>query len=211
MSVDGDQKLDGLTPEDLAQRAQHGSLDAFARLVEIFETRLFNFILRRVGKRQDAEDLTQEAFLRAWQKIENYQSRWKFSTWLYTIATRLAISYGRDRVRLAALGNEEIETPAPAAMSNEGRGWIWRVVDDVLTAEQRTAVWLRYVEDMAIGDIATVMGKSQVAVRVMLFRARSELAGHLRPETDQGTDVEVRKPTVEVRTARARPIAGGVR
>lgn len=206
MSVSSNQRLDGLTPEDLALRAQKGSLEAFARLVEIFEGRLFNFVLRRVGKRQDAEDLTQEAFLRAWQKIANYNGRWKFSTWLYTIATRLAISHGRDRVKLAKLGEDEAEPQGPSlSPPDKDRGWIWRIVDDVLTPEQRTAVWLRYVEDMAIGEIAMVMDKSQVSVRVMLFRARGELAEHLKPET---REVE---QSVEVRAAIKRPIAGAVR
>ncbi len=206
MRVKSDQRLDELSPEDLALRAQEGSLKAFARLVEIFEGRLFNFVFRRVGKRQDAEDLTQEAFLRAWQKIANYNGRWKFSTWLYTIATRLAISHGRDRVKLAKLGEDEAEPMSPVTGEPEqGRGWIWRVVDDVLTPEQRTAVWLRYVEDMAIGDIAMVMDKSQVSVRVMLFRARGELAEHLKPETSES------ESKVEVRAALKRPIAGAVR
>ena len=71
----GRQQLDALTPEQLAIRAQRGSLEAFGRLVALFEGRLFNFLLRRVGSRVDAEDLTQETFLRAWRRIRSYRSR----------------------------------------------------------------------------------------------------------------------------------------
>lgn len=201
--------LDGLTPEELAVRSQHGSVEAYARLVAIFEARLFNFLLRKVGNRVDAEDLTQEAFLRAWRRIGSYRSRWKFSTWLYTIASRLAISHARQRgsgrvVRIA--DEDQRETPREAVV--EDRAWVWRLVDEVLTEEQRTAVWLRYVEDMGIGEIAAVMGKSHVGVRVMLFRARSVLAEQM--ESSEGKRGGGAEAAANVVTT-GRVVGGGVR
>lgn len=171
------------TPEDLALRAQSGSLQAFCQLVDLFEVRLFNFLLRRVGSTTDAEDLTQETFLRAWQRIGTYRSQWRFSTWLFTIGARLAVSKGRRAGGTRRTEAVRDEPPAPSDRSGvsgleagEERSRIWAIVDRLLTPEQRTAVWLRYVEDMAIKDIAGVMNKSQVSVRVMLFRARAALA-----------------------------------
>ena len=210
MSKNGQPGLEKLTPEQLALRAQRGSLEAYGRLVELFEERLFNFLLRRVPSRADAEDLTQEAFLRAWRRIRSYRSRWRFSTWLYTIATRLAISHARSAVRHSSLGDEDSSPAAPRVRERVEGGAIWKLVDEVLTAEQRTAVWLRYVEDLGIAEIGVVMGKSQVAVRVMLFRARSALeAGFV--ESSAGTERDAEAPAPVIRTGAGRPVAGGVR
>jgi RNA polymerase sigma-70 factor, ECF subfamily len=171
------------SPEELALLAQEGSVEAFERLVAQFEARVFNFLLRRV-RASDAEDLTQDTFIRAWERIHQYSPRWRFSTWLFTIAMRQAASRARrerahaaiDNVQPAAAG-AEIDA---AMVRHEERGRIWAVVDETLGQEQRTAVWLRYVEDMSMQDIARVLGKSQVAVRVMLHRARLALAEAFR-------------------------------
>ncbi len=181
--------LEQLTPEELAVWSQRGSTEAFARLVELFEARLFNFLLRRVGRRTDAEDLTQESFLRAWQRIASYKPRWRFSTWLYTIATRLAISHARRGRVVIGLGDGDSRPAPEVSESRTAEGSrVWKLVDEKLTAEQRTAVWLRYVEGLGIGEIGAVLGKSDVGVRVMLFRARAILAEHLEPREEKARD-----------------------
>jgi RNA polymerase sigma-70 factor (ECF subfamily) len=173
------------TPEELALRAQAGSLAAFSELVGRFEGRLFNFLLRRVGSAADAEDLTQDTFLRAWQRIGTYRPTWRFSTWLFTIATRLAVSSAR-RVssRRESIRDDHGARATPLALPDDGvaRSRIWSMVSELLGPEQQTALWLRYVEDMAVKDIATVLGRTQVSVRVMLFRARAVLAPALEQE-----------------------------
>ncbi|MEX2218970.1 MAG: sigma-70 family RNA polymerase sigma factor [Phycisphaerales bacterium] len=197
------------TPEQLALRAQQGSLEAFAALVEHFEERLFNFLLRRVGCPADAEDIAQETFVRAWQRIGQYKPRWRFSTWLFTIGSRLAASKYRDgrRPPLRLVGDEAgaVRNAPPAGAERlaglEDRGRAWAMAADLLTPEQHTAMWLRYAEDMAIVEIARVLGKSQVGVRVMLFRARNVLAARLE-QTEAGIEL---KP--ETRASRC---AGGV-
>ncbi len=79
----------------LVTRAKAGSLPAFADLVARFEDRLFNFLVRRTGRIADAEDLTQETFVCAWEQIDRYDPRWQFSTWLFTIARRLTVTHYR--------------------------------------------------------------------------------------------------------------------
>jgi len=184
------QSRQDLTPEELAVRAQGGSLPAFSELVDRFEGRLYNFLLRRVGSAADAEDLTQETFLRAWQRIATYRPQWRFSTWLFTIGARLAVS----RARRAPRRTEPMRGDLQGRHTDVGgqmdagvqRTRIWALVDELLSQEQRTAVWLRYVEGMAMKDIARVMGKTQVAIRVMLFRARAVLAEGLGEIVAQG-------------------------
>ncbi len=168
----------------LVRRAREGSLPAYELLVARFEGRLFNFLLRRTGSRDDAADLTQEAFLRAWQRIDHYDARWQFSTWLFTIARRAAATEMRRRARVRGAGGQgtgpgddaaDSDGPERAAEREQGR-LLWEMADRVLTPVQRTALWLRYAEDLSIPDIATVLGRTPLLVRVTLFRARRKLA-----------------------------------
>ncbi len=172
------------TVPDLAAHAQAGSLSSFARLVERFEGPLFNFLLRRTGSAADAEDLTQDAFVRAWQRIDQYDPRWQFSTWLFTIAARLAITHvrrhrsERAKWRLARPGSPHEDDPARLVAQREQGGLLWDLADRVLSEPQRAALWLRYAEGLSVRDIASVLGKTQIAVRVRLFRARKTLMVH---------------------------------
>jgi RNA polymerase sigma-70 factor (ECF subfamily) len=175
------------SPEELAVRAQEGSVEAFSALVELFQDRLYNFLLRRAGP-PEAEDLAQETFIRAWQRIGLYRPKWRFSTWLFTIATRLAAG----RARRASSGPSlSLETCAEPALREHAEGpsedarRIWALVDEVLKPEQRTAVWLRYAEDLSMQEISRVMGKSEVGIRVMLHRARAVLAERWEAEHPQ--------------------------
>jgi RNA polymerase sigma-70 factor (ECF subfamily) len=173
-----------VSPEDLALRAQNGSVEAFSTLVELFQARLYNFLLRRASV-HDAEDLAQETFIRAWQRIGLYRPKWRFSTWLFTIATRLAAGRARRVGASPPLSLSEAAEPATAPgvkAADEGSSRVWALVDSALTPEQRTAVWLRYAEDLSNQEIAVVMGKSEVGVRVMLHRARAVLAENLEPQ-----------------------------
>ncbi len=95
----------------LAARARSGCLTSFTELVERFEGRLFNFLLRRTRSIADAEDLAQETFVRAWRAIGQYNPRWQFSTWLFTIAHRLAVTEYRRRSRERAM--RATATPRP--------------------------------------------------------------------------------------------------
>ncbi|MHC4218896.1 MAG: RNA polymerase sigma factor, partial [Planctomycetota bacterium] len=161
---------------ELVRRAQAGMLPCFTEVVRRFEGRLLNFVLRRVGAIDDAEDLVQETFVRAWKSIGQYNPRWQFSTWLFTIAHRLAIAHQRRRretqsADLAGMAAGDGDPAAPIADREQCRQ-IWALADRILPESQRTALWLRYAEDLSTREIARVMGKSQVMVRVTLFRAR---------------------------------------
>jgi len=189
VSNDGDNALQPrLLSEEpiphLVSRAQRGSLPCFAELVKRFEGRLFNFLVRRTRSTHDAEDLVQDAFVRAWQRIDQYDPRWQFSTWLFTIAHRLAITNGRHRQREVGWSDgREVPTvdrddPGRAVADRELCGLIWETAERILTESQKTVLWLRYAEELSNRDIARVLGRSQISVRVTLFRAREALATH---------------------------------
>jgi RNA polymerase sigma-70 factor (ECF subfamily) len=176
-----------LSDEQLTQGARDGRMPCFCELVARYETRLFNFLLRRTGSAEDAEDVAQETFLRAWQSIRRYDARWRFTTWLFCIANRLAIDRGRSRtlrLRRSDAGDvsilgETLDDPSDGIERAEHRAMIWDLAARVLTAEQQTALWLRYAEDASNEEIGKVLRKSGGAVRILLHRARVTLAMHL--------------------------------
>ena len=173
--------LSALSSRDLARRAQERSLPAFAELVTRYERRLFNFLLRRVPCAADAEDIVQEAFLRAWQSIDRYDPTWEFSTWLYTIARRLAaseIAAVRRRARHQPATDAAARSidPSQLVADRESQTNLWTIAQRVLNSDQQTALWLRYSENMSVQDIANVLGRTRVSVRVLMFRARKALA-----------------------------------
>jgi RNA polymerase sigma-70 factor (ECF subfamily) len=177
--------------EELARRAREGSRDAFSALVQRFERPLLRFLCIRTGRVEDSEELVQETFLRAWHNLERYDPTRRFATWLYTIAKRLAISHQR-RERGALLGAEALAEhpgaepdPQSSASEREESLELWSLAARVLGQEERSALWLRYGEDLTPAEIAQVLGRRQVTVRVLLFRAREKLArGFESPETD---------------------------
>ncbi len=205
----------GLQVEALVSRAQSGSLDAFTEVVARFEGRLFNFIARRLGGGRrpivaDAEDLTQEAFLRAWRNLGDFRPTHKFSTWLFTIAGRLVVDHLRHQgVRKAAA--ESIAHDANRRMHDQQRERsplvdvesrnLWTIARETLTDEQHAALWLRYAEDLSPGEVARVLGRSEVSVRVMLFRARKALAPHA---------MSMLRGQEHKKEMRSSPVAGGV-
>ncbi len=161
--------------------AQRDHVAAFAELVTRFETRLFNFLLRRTGSSSVAEDIAQDAFVRAWERIGNYDPTWRFSTWIFTIASRMAVTAHRRRRPTGPfevaerVGRRDPDMGHAEHVAREGSR-LWCLAEQVLGDDQHTALWLRYAEDMTIGEIAQVTGRTQVGVRVTLFRARQRLA-----------------------------------
>jgi len=173
--------------EALALEAQTGSATAFEALVERFEAPLYRFLFLRTRDAQAAEDLTQDAFLRAWQNLARYDPRWRFSTWLYTLAERLCVSARRSQGKGPRVLSSEAEmgrTPGGSDPSqtvlerDEGRA-LWETAARILRPEERSALWLRYAEDLSMEEIGEVLGRPAVTVRVLLFRARGRLADAL--------------------------------
>lgn len=173
--------LRALSTEELACQAQQGCEVSFAKLAERYGAQLFHFLHHKTGNVQDAEDLVQDTFVKAYQNIHRYRDSWKFSTWLFTIARRLANSHYRSLRRSQSVVEVESSSPEPGKMAaqEEARQSLWTMASG-LSRNQYQALWLRYAEDMPIKEIARVMRKSQVNVKVLLYRARINLAERLR-------------------------------
>ena len=177
--------------EELAAAARDGALSAFDRLVRRHNAGLVRFLCQYARSQADAQDLAQDAFIRAFRKLHLYDSRRSFRVWLFTIARRVAASDWRRRSRTplaAASGVPDPEldaapapTPQERLMAAERDEQLWQQVRRLPPA-QRRAVWLFYVEGMSGCDVAGVLGRSEVGVRVLLYRARAALARQLRED-----------------------------
>jgi RNA polymerase sigma-70 factor (ECF subfamily) len=166
--------------EELAVEVASGSRDAFEELVCRYSPRLFHFLRPRISTNQDIEDLVQETFLKAFRNIDRYNPEYKFSTWLYTVAIRLAISHYRANKSkdLSSIPNHVSLDPAEILIQKDQSQKIWDLAKS-LHNRQYEALWLRYMEDMAVKEIALIMNKTQVQVRVLLHRARLNLGKKL--------------------------------
>ncbi len=177
------------TDAELAVAARRGSRAAFAVLVDRHRRRLFRFLRMRTASVDDAEELMQEVFLRSWTRLHQFDPARAFSTWLYTVASRLAVSRDR-RPRLPTATERELDdvagadNPSADVEREEERRNLWDLARRVLGAEPRTALWLFYGDGMSAQEIGAILGKREDAVRAMLYRARERLACHLpKPAT----------------------------
>jgi len=176
--------------EELAARAQAGCMESFEELLRRFQVPLLRF-LRRLGPAADAEDVLQETFLRAYSRLRFYQSRWRFATWLFTIARRASINYHRrprpsaDEAAVLRIASPA-DGPAEAVAAAEGRRYLWQAAERTLTADEVAALWLHYVDGMPVSEIAAVLDRSRAAVKTMMFRARKKLLPLVRELAPSG-------------------------
>lgn len=165
----------------LARLARDGSPAAFGELVHRHHERVFAFLLALTRQRQDAEDLTQETFLRAWRKIQRYDPSLPMLPWLLTMARRLSIAALRRKRPLPE--PPAAETAAPA---NHGQR-LWELAKSQLAPSAYSALWLHYREELPLKQVAKILGKREGAVKVILHRARKTLANCARvPENSPG-------------------------
>jgi len=175
-------KIDTLSPEELASHAEAGSADCYEEIVRRFTHPLTAFVCKRVRNRQDAEDLVQDTFIRAHDRLHQFNDQYRFKTWLFTIAARLSYSYYRKHIDVPV---EEIEmvdqtNPATVLTQKEDQDNLWSKARSILPEHQSTALWLRYGEGLTVKEIAKQTGKTQVYVKVLLHRGRTTLAKKMK-------------------------------
>jgi RNA polymerase sigma-70 factor (ECF subfamily) len=187
------------TDEDtaLVGRVRRGERDAFARLVLKYQDRLYNSLLRMSGNRDDAAELTQEAFLKVLEGFKRFDERSRFSTWLWSIALNLCTTKLRRRriektasvsVAAGGLADDPAEptidppgadhTPLARTHENELRAAIDEAILS-LDDEHRQVVVLRDIEKMEYEEIAEALGVPDGTVKSRLHRARLELRARL--------------------------------
>ncbi|MCK4602228.1 MAG: sigma-70 family RNA polymerase sigma factor [Phycisphaerae bacterium] len=178
----------------LIERVRTGDMQAFGALVTKYQDRVFNMLCRMCSRSADAEELTQETFLKALEKIGQFRGASRFYTWLFRIAANLAISHRRRgrRIRFqsldgpaesnchqaavltAAIAGCRQPPPDAAAMSADATRRLEEAIEQ-LDGEYRLVILLREMEEMDYAEIAQVLAVPVGTVKSRLHRARSML------------------------------------
>ena len=166
--------------QDLVHRAQNGDKEAFTELYETYFSKLYRYVVVRIGNRAEAEDMTQQVFVKAYKSISSY--RWRgvpFSAWLFRIAHNLIVDFFRKESKRPTVPLEEslVASNDNVQQVVERRLDIERVMAATrqLTAAQREVISLRFAGGLAIAEVARTMGKSEGAVKALQHSAIAAL------------------------------------
>jgi len=187
----------------LVERAQQGDKKAFGLLVEKYQRKLTRLLSRFIRDQAEVEDVTQEAFIKAYRALPAFRGDSAFYTWLYRIGINTAKNYlmamGRRAPTSTEVGAEDAEgmeegeqlrdinTPESVLLSNEIAETVNSTIDE-LPEELRRAIQMREIEGMSYEDIAQAMDCPIGTVRSRIFRAREAIAERLRPLLDTRKD-----------------------
>ncbi len=181
---------------DLLRRAQRGDEMAFAELVRNYQTAVFNVAFRMFGRRQDAEDAAQEAFLRAYRALSRFDVSRPFAPWIKRITTNLCLNWleserVRPQITAVDLAREAEElpgmdkwaqptaTPEQVMVQQEQSTWLRQAILQ-LPPRYRAVIEYRHFQELPYDDIATTMARPLSSVKSDLFRARKMLAEMLK-------------------------------
>lgn len=174
----------------LVSQAKAGSQTAFEALVQRYERQIYAFTYRMMGNPDDAFDLTQECFIRAYKNLDRTNAELNVSAWLHRIASNACLDQLRRRKRIRwlpwdsskherLLNTHPIDNPERVAMAVENTSDVQQVLD-AMSERNRQALVLREYEGMSTREIGEIMGLSRSAVKSVLFRAREEFRQNYR-------------------------------
>lgn len=179
------EELKGARAADLVTRSKAGDIEAFGELVRRYQKPVFRIVLRMVKSPDDADDLTQDTFVRAHRGLKTFKDEYDFHPWLYRIAVNQAINFLNKRKRQAAVDLDDVperdiksgpepESPLQSASRQELLTRLETALDR-LPAEQRTVFLLRVQEGLSYEEIAETMDTPKGTVMSRLARARMAL------------------------------------
>ncbi len=174
------------TDNELVQKAKDEDTGAFSVLVDRYRQKVFQTCMGFVHNTDDAEDLTQEIFVKAWNALRSFDERAAFSTWLYRIAVNKSINHTRKMKLRSFTGiNDEVtesgyvdENAENNLMRSEQRAQIKSAVSK-LKSRQKKAFVLFYYQELSLTEVADVLEMSPKATESLIFRARKKLQGLL--------------------------------
>jgi len=175
--------MDSKTESEIIARVLKGDRQAYALLVEEYKGPVFNLAYRMTGTREDADDLTQETFIRAYQNLRRFDQTKKFFTWLYTIGINLIRNHLKKNVRdishLAAAGSsleqQQINGEGEGDVLSDDRMIRLEQVIRKLPVDLREAIILKFVQDLTFEEVANVTGNSVSAVKMRIYRGLEKM------------------------------------
>ncbi|WP_027621969.1 RNA polymerase sigma factor [Acetivibrio clariflavus] len=167
----------------LVENTLKGDINSFEELMSLYQDKLFNFLSKMTASREDAEEITQEVFIKVYKNLYKYNSKWSFSTWIY----RIAINTLRSEYRkVKNIKNVDYYTNVPELPANfsdypdiayeikEQRVEIIKLIDE-LKEDQKTALILRCMQDFSFKEIGDILGISPEAAKMKIQRAKQTL------------------------------------
>lgn len=168
-------------------KIKEGDPGAYAVLVDKYKKMAFNVALQLMGNREDAEEVAQDDFLKAYQALDTYKGDAKFSTWVYRIIYNTAISRLRkkkldvssiDEDYSASVNIKSTQSALQELRSEERKMYLTKALQQ-MNAEERTLLTLFYLEENSVDEVCEITGLSQSNVKVKLHRARKKLYSQL--------------------------------
>lgn len=189
-SITGRMELD--TDAALVRRAREGEYSAFETLFERYRTLVFRFAYQMVPRRDDAEDIVQEAFVRAYQNLDKYRDEAKFTTWLLRIVTNLCTDQARMSNRRQVLEQKEATGSLVWMTVGDWDDPVQNLEDDrrkhalrralaALPVHHRSVIVLRDIEEREYTDIAAILGCTIGGAKLRVLRARRALKDRIAP------------------------------
>ncbi|WP_017754723.1 RNA polymerase sigma factor SigW [Calidifontibacillus oryziterrae] len=176
------------------KQVKKGDQNAFAEIVELFKDKVYQLCYRIVGNAHDAEDLAQEAFIRAYVNINSYDTNRKFSTWIFRIATNLSIDRLRKKkpdyfldaevegteglTMYSQIASEE-PLPEESVENLEFQQWIQQEINE-LPVMYRSVIVLKYIEELSLKEISEILDLPIGTVKTRIHRGREALRNRLR-------------------------------
>ncbi len=205
-----------LDERDCIQKAVNGDREAYGTLIDAYQGMVFATALNILGNYSDSEDVVQEAFLRAYQKLETLSDPSRFASWIRTIATRISCTLLQKRKEIAAGDPEgallsgarsDVESPAEAYARRELSELLWKEVAD-LPRKTREAVLLYYMEGFSLKRAAEFLGITETAMKTRLHFGREKLHESLERLIEK--ELHHHQPSKKTRSAilAALPLAG---
>lgn len=176
----------------LIERVKQGDRDAFAALVDLYKEGAFLVAFRVLRDRMEAEDATQEAFIRVFTKIESYNAQWKFRTWLYRIVTNVSIDRlrkkrpdysldaemsGTEGLTLYSQLESKDQLPEDQVIDSEQRQDVGEAIAR-LPEKYRVPLVLKYIEDLSLKEISEMIDLPVATVKTRIHRGREALKKH---------------------------------
>lgn len=176
----------------LIRKCLAGDVGAYSALVDRYSARIINLAYMMIGNRHDAEDIAQEAFIRAYRGLKKFQQKAKFSSWLYQIALNLCKDYLKARARnVKSLDDEQLTAMEPGTREQAARAVLeselsdlMRVAINKLPVPYRETFVLRHLQGLEYDEVASITSVPADTVRVRAYRARELLRAGLSPNVD---------------------------
>jgi len=177
------------TENDLLLRSKRGDTEAYGQLVKLYQKSVFNVCYRMLNERRDAEDLTQESFVRAYQRLETFDLTRPFGPWIRRLATNQCLNYLQRKFFVYEELEEERQLPSADRGKNPETEQVQREQAESirgaisrLSPQFRAVIEMRHFQDMSYAEISEALGMPLSDVKSNLYRGRRQLAREMKDE-----------------------------